>query len=146
MSAREYSLSLMRWNETARAMGRFHQRFNLLLTPVMATIPPRIGEVPPQGPERLAMRLISSLRMDRLLTWTGEVRRKFMRGFSRMPFTQVANITGQPAVSLPLHWTEQGLPCGVQFIAPMGEEGLLFSLSGQLERATPWMQRKPEHC
>jgi amidase len=62
---------------------------------------------------------------------------------SKMPFTQLANITGQPAMSVPLYWTPEGLPCGVQFIAPIGEEGILFRLAAQLEQAKPWFGINP---
>jgi amidase len=55
-----------------------------------------------------------------------------------VPFTQLANLTGVPAMSVPLHVTTGGLPLGVQFVAGHGGEGLLFSIAGQLERAAPW--------
>ncbi len=61
-----------------------------------------------------------------------------------VPFTQLANLTGTPAMSVPVYWTPDGLPLGVQFIGPFGSEALLLQLAGQLERAQPWMQRLPE--
>ena len=63
-----------------------------------------------------------------------------------MPFTLIANITGLPAMSVPLHWTDSGLPCGVQFIGRFGEEATLFRLAAQLEQAQPWFDKKPEIC
>jgi amidase len=60
-----------------------------------------------------------------------------------VPFTPVFNATGQPAISLPLHWTPDGLPVGVQFAARFGDEGLLYRIAGQLELARPWIDRKP---
>ena len=61
-----------------------------------------------------------------------------------LPFTQMANLTGLPAMSMPLFTSDDGLPSGVHFMGPMGQEGLLFSLAGQLEQAHPWAQRAPQ--
>jgi len=63
--------------------------------------------------------------------------------FDFVPFTGLANMTGQPAMSVPLYWNKAGLPIGVHFFAPFGEEATLFRLAGQLERARPWMNRLP---
>jgi amidase len=60
-----------------------------------------------------------------------------------IPFTPVANITGQPAISLPLHWNEDGLPIGMHFLAPYGREDLLLRVASQLEAARPWHDRHP---
>jgi amidase len=59
------------------------------------------------------------------------------------PFTALYNVSGQPAVNVPLHWTEDGLPIGVMLAGRMGEEGTLISLSAQLEQARPWQHRHP---
>ena len=55
-----------------------------------------------------------------------------------MPFTPPFNVTGQPGISLPLHWNDDGLPIGVQFVGRFGDEETLLSLAGQLEQAAPW--------
>ncbi len=59
------------------------------------------------------------------------------------PYTALYNVSGQPAVSLPLHWTADGLPIGVMLAGRMGEEGTLISLSAQIEAARPWRDRHP---
>jgi amidase len=59
------------------------------------------------------------------------------------PFTQIANITGLPAVSVPLYWSEDGLPIGVQLVGRPADEATLLRVSGQLEQVRPWRQRRP---
>ncbi|MGH3975062.1 MAG: amidase family protein, partial [Pseudonocardiaceae bacterium] len=59
------------------------------------------------------------------------------------PYNGLYNLTGQPAISLPLHWTDDGLPVGVQLAGRPAGEGSLLALAGQLERARPWAQRRP---
>ena len=60
-------------------------------------------------------------------------------GACTLPF----NMSGQPAISLPLHWNAAGLPVGAQFVAGFGAEATLFALAAQLEQAVPWAQRRP---
>ena len=62
---------------------------------------------------------------------------------SWVPYTQLANLTGRPALSLPLHWTPEGVPMGVHFTAGLGGESMLLRLAGQLEQALPWTDRQP---
>jgi amidase len=89
------------------------------------------------------MRLLSGLRLGRFLFGEGLLARTIERGIAPLPFTQVANVTGQPAMSVPLHWSPSGLPIGSHFMAAAGGDGLLFNLAAQLERAAPWHDRRP---
>ena len=58
-----------------------------------------------------------------------------------MPYTPVFNVTGQPAMSVPLHWNEEGLPIGMHFVGRYGDEATLLRVAGQLEQARPWFER-----
>ena len=69
-----------------------------------------------------------------------EVRR---RTATFSPFTYIFNATGQPAMSVPLYWNDEGLPVGTHFIARFGDEATLFRLAAQLEAARPWIDRRP---
>ena len=104
-----------------RAMADLMERFDVLLSPTMAVPPGPIGSL---GPE------VDEEAFNALATGYGV-------------FTMLYNFTGQPAMSVPLHWTDEGLPIGVQFAGRFGEEALLFRLAGQLERAAPWFGRRP---
>ena len=73
----------------------------------------------------------------------GVVRQTANDSLRHVPFTQLANLTGTPAISLPLHWTRDGLPLGVHFNAAPGEEGLLLQLAAELEAAQPWFDSLP---
>ena len=68
--------------------------------------------------------------------WTRQV-------FDWVPFTPLFNTTGQPAISLPLHWSPDGLPIGMQFAGALNDEATLLRLAGQLEEAKPWRDKKP---
>lgn len=107
----------------------------------MATPPPRIGEFDlPVALQRGADVLIKT-RAARLLQFTRFVDDLVDKNLSWVPYTQLANLTGRPAISLPLHWTADGLPLGVQFVAPLAGESRLISLAAQLEQAMPWADR-----
>jgi amidase len=131
------------WGRAARTMGRFHETYDLYMTPTTAQPPAWIGELQPKPYEIRALKVVNRLGLGRLLRRSGVIERIAIQNMARTPFTQLANFTGQPAMSVPLHWTREGLPCGVHFMARIGDEATLFRLAAQLEREQPWFQRRP---
>ena len=63
-----------------------------------------------------------------------------------VPYTSPYNVSGQPGIALPLHWTAEGLPLGIQLVAKQGAEDLLIRVASQLEAASPWIDRRPPVC
>jgi amidase len=110
-------------NHISRDLGRFFVEHDVLLTPTLPVAPFRLGVLNANAPTT--------------------VQEWMRRVFSFCAFTVAFNLTGQPAMSVPLHWSAQGLPVGVQFAGRFGDEATLFRLAGQLERARPWAQRTP---
>jgi len=142
-SAGDFVLAMRQWNTFARQMGVFHEKFDLYLTPTLASPPVKIGELKPKPVEERALKVVNALNLGRLVKVSGMAEKIALESLSKTPFTQLANLTGQPAMSVPLHWTADGLPCGAQFIARFGDEATLFRLAAQLEKARPWFDRRP---
>ena len=128
-------------HDHTRRLTTYFASYDLLLTPTLATPPPRIGEFDLPVALQRASDVLLRTRTARLLRHTPIVDDMVEKNLGWVPYTQLANITGRPAISLPLHWTADGLPLGVQFVAPLGGEGLLLRLAAQLEDATPWFDR-----
>jgi amidase len=113
-----------RYNGIRRAVGAFFERYDVLLTPTLPTLPATIGTLNSND---------ATLGAE---GWTRKV-------FEYTPFTPVFNTTGQPAISLPLARSAQGVPLGMQFVGRFGEEDVLLNLAAQFERAIPWPQVSP---
>lgn len=126
-----------------RRLAEFHASYDLLLTPTTATAPPRIGAFTPPLPIRLAQKALITAKAGGLLRFTPLVDQLITQNLGWVPYTQLANLTGRPAMSVPLHWTAAGLPIGVQLVGALGTDGLLLRLAAQLEAARPWADRRP---
>ena len=109
-------------HRSGRQMAAFHERHDVLLTPALGTLPPKLGW------------------LDMMMSDLDEYWRRVF-GFS--PFTVWFNLTGQPAMMLPLGRSADGLPVAVQVVGRFGDESAIFRLAAQLERARPWIARKP---
>ncbi|MGN7780968.1 amidase [Mycolicibacterium sp. 22603] len=137
----DYVDAVQRRHEHTRRLSTFFESYDLLLTPTLATPPPRIGEFDLPVALQRGADLLLKTRTAKLLRYTKIVDDMVDKNLGWVPYTQLANITGRPAITLPLHWTAGGLPLGVQFVAPLAGESLLLTLAAQLERAMPWADR-----
>lgn len=125
----------------ARRIGPFFERYHLLLTPTVGQPPVRVGALQPRPLEALGIRLAAALGSRRLLDLLfAEIGD---RSFEATGFTMPWNQTGQPAASLPIRWTPEGLPLGAQLVGRFGDEATLFRVAAQLEAARPWAGRSP---
>jgi amidase len=143
-SAMEYAETYQRWVEYSAKLADFFANHDVYMTPTLALPPQRIGAV--QTPKVAAGFLRASLAVGAggvIPLASGLIERLTLENLRGVPFTQLANVTGVPAMSVPLHTYPNGLPLGIQFVADHGGEGMLLSLAGQLERLAPWAARRP---
>lgn len=126
-----------------RSLAAFHQKYDFLLTPTIATPPLPVGSTSTSSLIQAAARVASTIRGGRVMAMSGIVDDAIEDGLGWVPYTQLANVTGRPAISVPMHWTDDGLPLGVQFVGRLGSESELLRLAAQLEEAQPWNHRFP---
>jgi amidase len=121
-SATDYAAAIRVLHQIGRVLGHFFENHDLLLTPTMCHPPPKLGVLAMSGGDLAAHREAHT---------------------RAVAFTALFNSAGCPAMSIPMHWSAEGLPVGVQFAAPLGDEATLFRLAAQLEAAQPWAERRP---
>ena len=122
ITSADYVRATQAAHKLGRQMAAFHERYDVLLTPGLGTLPPKLGWI------------------DMMLE---DVDEYWRRVFTFSPFTVWFNLTGQPALMLPLARSATGFPIAVQLVGRYGEEGTILSLGAQLEKARPWFDRKP---
>ena len=122
VTASAYLIAITMQQMMSRAIARFFVDHDLWLTPTLGEPPVPLGtfDSPPDDPLQ-----------------------SFRRAATFVPFTPIFNITGQPAMSVPLYWNGDGLPVGAHFAGRFGDEATLFRLAAQLEQARPWAGRRP---
>lgn len=117
-----YSRAIATTHQVGLAMARFQEKYDVVLSPVLAKPPVPLG----------------------VLSLSPADARVFAKEITEFgPYTALYNVTGQPSMSVPLHWTPDGLPVGVMFSGRFGDEATLLKLAAQLEKARPWMSKKP---
>jgi amidase len=122
IAAPDYVMMVNRLHGISREIALFFETYDVLLTPTLGEPPVELG--------------VLDMMSEDLSAYTQRLWR-----FS--PFTYPFNVTGQPAMSVPLSWNRAGLPIGVHFVGRYGDEATLFRLAGQLEQAQPWAERRP---
>jgi amidase len=141
LRARDLVLAQTEIHRASRAVASFFEGVDAFLTPTTALPALPIGAVKASWLERAQLRLVAGLRspalIEKMLQQIGA------RSFDATGNTMLFNQTGQPAMSVPLHWTRAGLPIGVQLVGRFGDEATLFRLAAQLEAARPWGERVP---
>ena len=121
--AAAYVAATRAMHRVGREVARFFESYDVLLTPTMATPPVLLG----------------------ILSLSATDRRAYLENLMRtVGFTQLFNVSGSPAMSVPLFWNDSGLPIGIQFATRFGDEATLIRLAAQLEQARPWAQRRPQ--
>jgi amidase len=148
LKALDFVKAKRRWRQLGATMDQMLNRYDMVLTPTLGEPPVPVGFQKLGRADQFSMKLFASSFGRLMLTsrkLTDAVLEKTVDSIlkGQMPFTFIANITGQPAMSVPLHWSEDGLPCGVQFIGRYGDEAKLLRLAGQLEKAQPWFDKRP---
>lgn len=139
--ANELAVILREVQAETRRLAAFHERYEVLLTPTLASPPVKTGELAPSEAELRMIRGLHRVPARRALDLV--MKRMASEQMDPVPNTQLFNLTGQPAMSVPLHWNADGLPIGLQFAARTGDESTLFRLAAQLEEARPWADRRP---
>ena len=151
-SAADFVAAQQTLETAARRVAPFFLQHDVLLTPTLARPPVAHHSLQPRGAEAAVMKALGQLRAGRTMHLLLSLTPSVDRVYEFIPFTPVFNVTGQPAMSVPLHWSPDGLtdphgpaglPIGVQFVGRYADEATLFRLAGQLERARPWHGRLP---
>ncbi len=126
VSGLQHASDIAAYRRMSADMLAISEPYDVVLTPNRVISTPRVG------------------RQNVATTPYEEYWRQIM--FEDIPFTVVANWTGQPAISVPVYWNAMDVPIGIQFMGRIGDEATLLRLAGQIERARPWFDRRPQIC
>lgn len=120
--------------------------YDVFVTSALVRTPARIGALAPTAAENIQLQALTRLPLGKIATRRNMLIENSRALFDYSGMTMPANVTGQPSLSLPLHWSKSGLPVGVMFTGRYADEATLFQLAGQLEQAHPWSDKRPPVC
>src|SRR5699024_2344995 len=140
VSAADFSASLASWDMAAAQMEAFHRTYDFFITPATAYTAPKVGELSHSSGDQELWR--SKMKAADKAEQQAIIWDIFLPSLTYTPFTQLANLTGQPAMSVPVHLSKEGLPLGVQVMASKGKENMLLKLAYQLEQSDIWIGMK----
>jgi amidase len=143
-TAQQYAAARAGWNGLGEKMVQLHQTYDLWLSPTLGARPIKIGALQNSAAENAALRAVKQLGLTGLAAKTNLIEKIAIKLLEYIPYTTVANMTGQPSATVPLYWTDkENLPIGIMFTAPMCQEETLFRIAAQLERTQPWFDKVP---
>ena len=143
VSGTELQAADERRREHIIGVSKLHATHDLLLSPTLGEPPIGVGSLDLPAPLRLVTEGLLRTGTTKVMQLTGVVDQIVQRNLAWVPYTQLSNVTGRPSISLPLHWTADGLPMGVQFLGRLASEPQLLQLARHLEQAAPWADRRP---
>jgi amidase len=137
--------SLDIWKKASQRLSELHKQYDVILTPTVATPPLEGDALDPNPLEKLIMNIIVFTGLGEMVVNNIALNMAIDKALYALPVVPIANITGQPAMSVPLYWDDDNLPHGAHFMADVGQDSTLFMLAGQLEEACPWVNKVPNH-
>lgn len=140
-SALDFSIASAFFDQISQQVGHFFCNYDILITPTLASPPPKLGSLLPTARENKLLSLTYRFPFDQLLDKV--IEEMTTKWFDFMPHLPLFNTTGNPAASIPLYWNQDNLPIGVQFVGRFAEEDTLLQLAKQLEEINPWFHKTP---
>jgi len=132
------------WKQASHRLSELHQKYDVILTPTVATMPLSNNDLDPNFFEKLLMKFFISTGLGKRIINNSFLDALIDKSLFQTPFTPIANMTGQPAMTVPLYWDKNGLPHGAHFMADNGNDGILLFLAKQLESQSPWRGKVPD--
>ncbi len=142
-TATELQQAIMHMRKVGQQTAAFMQQYDVLLTSTLGMPPVECGALRARGMEKLLVSLVNHLPLGSIAKQRGMLIENYAQIFDWIPTTPIANATGEPSLSLPLHWSEDGLPVGMMVTGRFGDDATLLQLAHQLEQAQPWFERRP---